>query len=83
MASKKDLEELEEQMAGLEYSNLIGRAFGSGKGVGGQVRLWERRNLGKLFDDMDINDLRKGIVLLLEMRKQHILALIGGENDGK
>lgn len=75
-------EGLLEQLTCLEYSSLIGRIFGSGKGVGAKVRLWERVNFNeRQFDEMELNDFRKGIVLLMRIREQRLLALIDDTPD--
>ncbi len=62
--------ELEEHLAALEYMELAGRVF---RNVS-ETLSWERRNFDKSFFDMDIEDLKKGIVLLMKVREQQILA---------
>ncbi len=63
--------ELEEKLAALEYSGLVGRVFRNGS----EIRSWEQRNFAnRTFWDMDMADYRKGIVLLMKIREQQILA---------
>ena len=64
---------LEERTAAMEYSNLIGEVFGSERRAGVRARLWERRNFNKDFYTMSTRELKKGTILLLDVRKRQII----------
>ncbi len=69
--------DIEQQILAIEYSDLIGKVFGNGEGVGLEVTRWEMRNFERTFNALDTADFWKGIVLLLDLRKQQILVQMG------
>ena len=61
---------LKDKALALEYSALVGKVFSDGAAC----RNWEERNFsGKTYYAMNTSELRRGIIILLEVRKQQLL----------